>query len=88
MVSEAAAGMGAALVPRFPVEEELASGRLVEVFALPLATRSAYYVVRPQSEDARRCQTFEAWLVAEAKGAKLARHVPMPTGFNRARASG
>ena len=70
MVSEAAAsGMGAALVPRFLVEEELASGRLVEVFSVPLATRSAYYVVRPQSEGrSALLRAFEAWLVAEAKG--------------------
>lgn len=70
MVSEAAAcGMGAALVPRFLVEEELANGRLVVLFAMPLATRSAYYVVRPESEGrSALLRAFEAWLVAEAKG--------------------
>ncbi len=89
MVSEAAAcGMGAALVPRFLVEEELASGRLVEVFALPLATRSAYYVVRPQSEGrSALLRAFEAWLVAEAKS-EVARAASRADEVSTGRASG
>lgn len=69
MVAEAAAcGMGAALVPRFLIEEELASGRLVQLFPEPLATRSAYYVVHPASKGrSALLKAFEEWIVAEAK---------------------
>lgn len=69
MVAEAAAcGLGAALVPRFLVEEELASRRLVVLFAEPLATRSAYYVVHPASKGrSALLAAFQAWIVAEAK---------------------
>lgn len=69
MVSEAAAaGMGAALVPRFLVEEELSLGRLVVLFPVPLATRSAYYLVRPENEGrSALLRAFEEWLIAEAR---------------------
>ena len=69
MVAEAAAcGLGAALVPRFLIEEELASGRLEILFPVPLATRSAYYVVHPASKGrSALLEAFEAWIVAEAK---------------------
>jgi len=69
MVAEAAAsGLGAALVPRFLVEEELASGRLVVLFAEPLRTRSAYYVVHPASKGrSALLKAFEEWIAAEAR---------------------
>jgi LysR family glycine cleavage system transcriptional activator len=76
MVAEAAAaGMGAALVPRFLIEEELDGGRLEILFPLPLATRSAYYLVRPEAEGrSALVAAFEGWLAAEARaeGAKAA----------------
>lgn len=70
MVAEAAAcGLGAALVPRFLIEEELASGRLAILFPAPLATHSAYYVVHPASKGrSALLRAFEEWIVAEAKG--------------------
>ena len=78
MVSEAAAaGMGAALMPRFLVEEELASGRLVVLFPVPLATRSAYYLVRPENEGrSALLRAFEAWLIDEARGGMAATPAP------------
>ncbi|MER2604394.1 MAG: LysR substrate-binding domain-containing protein [Siculibacillus sp.] len=68
MVAEAAAsGMGAALVPRFLIEEELARGRLAILFAEPLRTQSAYYVVHPASKGrSALLRAFEEWIVAEA----------------------
>jgi LysR family glycine cleavage system transcriptional activator len=70
MVAEAAAcGLGAALMPRFLIEEELASGRLALLFPEPLATRSAYYVVHPASKGrSPLLKAFEEWIVGEAKG--------------------
>ena len=70
MVSEAAAaGLGAALVPRFLIEEELARGRLVILFPEPLRTASAYYLVRPADEGrSALLAAFEEWLVGEARG--------------------
>jgi len=68
MVAEAAAcGLGAALVPRFLIEEELASGRLAILFPEPLRTRSAYYIVHPASKGrSALLRAFEEWIVAEA----------------------
>lgn len=69
MVAEAAAcGLGAALMPRFLIEEELARGRLVQLFAEPLRTRSAYFIVHPASKGrSALLRAFEAWIVGEAK---------------------
>jgi LysR family transcriptional regulator, glycine cleavage system transcriptional activator len=68
MLAEAAAnGLGVALVPRFLVEEELASGRLVVLFRDALVTQRAYYVVVPESGSANRLViAFRDWLVGEA----------------------
>lgn len=68
MVSQAAAaGLGAALVPRFLVEEELALGRLMQLFPVPLSTRSAYFLARPESKGrSALLEAFEAWLAEEA----------------------
>lgn len=69
MVSEAAAaGLGAALVPRFLVEEELASGRLAVLFPEPLRTKSAYYLVHPASKGrSALLRAFGEWLAEEAR---------------------
>lgn len=69
MVSEAAAaGLGAALVPKFLVEEELASGRLAVLFPEPLRTRSAYYIVHPASKGrSALLRAFGEWLTEEAR---------------------
>ena len=69
MVAEAAAcGLGAALMPRFLIEEELASRRLAILFPEPLATHSAYYVVHPASKGrSALLRAFEEWIVAEAR---------------------
>lgn len=70
MVAEAAAvGLGAALVPRFLVEEELASGRLAVLFPQTLDTASAYFVVHPASKGrSALLRAFEEWIVEEARG--------------------
>jgi len=67
MIAQAAAcGHGAALLPRFLIAQELASGALVELSAHALVSDEAYYLVYPEA----RAQTplvhaFRDWLVAE-----------------------
>jgi LysR family glycine cleavage system transcriptional activator len=59
--------MGVALVPRFLVEDDLASERLVVLFRDALVTDRAYYVVTPDSgAENRLVLAFREWLVAEA----------------------
>lgn len=68
MLAQAAAnGLGVALVPRFLVEEELASERLIVLFNDVLRTENAYYAVTPETRaDNKLVQAFRSWLVAEA----------------------
>ncbi len=58
----ASAGLGAALVPRFLVEDELATGRLVVLFDRPLRSGTAYWYVFPEEKSDRR------WCAASANG--------------------
>jgi LysR family glycine cleavage system transcriptional activator len=78
MLAQAAAnGLGVALVPRFLVEEELASQRLVALFSDVLRTENAYYAVTPETRaDNKLVQAFRSWLVAEAAQYAQAGHCP------------
>ncbi len=71
MVAEAAAqGMGVALMPRFMVAEELASGRLVVPFDSPLDAGEAYVLAYPEAvADLPALRLFRDWLLVEASGA-------------------
>lgn len=67
MVIEAAlAGLGFALLPRYLIEQELESGRLLVLFDKPLQTENSYYLVVP---DHRRenplAQNFFVWIAAQ-----------------------
>lgn len=66
MIAQAAqAGLGIAIVPRFLVEDELASGRLVVPFARPVESRQAYWLVYPQEKrDRPAVAAFRTWLLA------------------------
>lgn len=66
MVAQAAqAGLGAAIVPRFLVEDELRSGLLVVPFDRPVESRQAYWLVYPQEKrDRPPVAAFRAWLLA------------------------
>lgn len=72
MLAQAAAnGLGIALVPKFLVEEELASDRLIILFREALITQRAYYVVVPESgAENRLVQAFRDWLVGEAAASR------------------
>lgn len=63
-------GMGLALVPRLLIDAELARGELVIACDRTMASQRAYYLVRPDGDDAPPATTvFQDWLVrASADG--------------------
>jgi LysR family glycine cleavage system transcriptional activator len=64
----AAADLGAALVPRFLVEDEIASGKLRLLFDRPLKGEHAYYLVTPTAKvHIPLVRAFTEWLTAEAR---------------------
>ncbi|MDF1633191.1 LysR family transcriptional regulator [Mycoplana sp. MJR14] len=67
MVIEAAvAGLGFALLPRYLIEQELASGRLAVVFDRPMQTDNSYYLVVPEGKlENSLSQAFRAWIGTE-----------------------
>jgi DNA-binding transcriptional LysR family regulator len=66
VIQAAVAGLGLAVLPRFLIREELASGRLVVVLDRPVRSRHAYYLVHPQgTSDVRRIAVFREWLLAQ-----------------------
>lgn len=63
----AAAGTGAALIPRFLIQPELDAGTLIAPFAKTLAGDEAYYLVRRTGwENHSALVNFGTWLVAQA----------------------
>jgi DNA-binding transcriptional LysR family regulator len=61
------AGLGVALLPRFLVETELASGALVPAYPHPVISPSAYYLVAPRAKSRKRpIAEFRDWLLKEA----------------------
>ncbi|MCX2724553.1 transcriptional regulator GcvA [Roseibium salinum] len=80
MISEAAIHhAGAALIPRFFVEAELASGRLVRLFDLSLDQQTAYYFVYPEGRTMRPVvAAFRQWLMEEARAARTKRESMLP----------
>ena len=80
MISEAAIhGAGAALIPRFFIQEELASGRLVSLFDLSLKQQSAYYFVFPENRTLRPVvNIFRKWLLEQALETRRDREAMLP----------
>lgn len=73
LVEAARAGLGVALVPRFLVLSELASGDLVAPFDIALTDEQAYYLACPEHRlDRPALQRFTAWLVAQAEAYRAA----------------
>lgn len=70
MVAQAAiAGLGVALIPRFLIEEELESGRLVILLDRPIAGPNKYYFVTPhRNVGMRPLEMLRRWLVEESAG--------------------
>ncbi|MBO6756288.1 MAG: LysR family transcriptional regulator [Roseibium sp.] len=80
MVSEAAIHhVGAALMPRFFIQDELAAGRLVQLCDLALAQRSAYHFVYPENRTSKPVVTaFRDWLLDEARMARADQETLLP----------
>ncbi len=65
IAAAAVAGMGVALMPRFMIEEELGSGRLVLLTERPLDAGKAYWFVYPEAKArSRLVRSFGDWLMA------------------------
>ncbi len=71
VIRAAASKMGIALLPRFLVEEELASGELVALDDQLIQSNGDYYFVYPQSKRANpNLQIFRTWVMREALATK------------------
>jgi len=70
MVAQAVvAGLGAAVLPRFLILDELASGRLVVPFGPTATSDNGYYLVYPERKAGLAAlQKFRAWLLDCAEG--------------------
>lgn len=67
LIEAAIHGLGAALIPRFMVEDELERGRLVELVHHRYLSDRAYYLIHPQQHAGREVfLAFREWLIAEA----------------------
>ena len=69
--ASALAGQGIALCPKSLIADDLASGRLVQLFDIDIKHDYAYSIIEPASGIARRTDaldTFKDWLLSTAKG--------------------
>lgn len=61
------AGLGAAVMPRFLIEDELASGRLIAVSGAAIVNRGSYWLMRPKGRaESRALSGFADWILREA----------------------
>ncbi|MCK5933796.1 DNA-binding transcriptional regulator, LysR family [Fulvimarina manganoxydans] len=70
-IEAAKAGLGYALLPRYLIEAELASGALKVVLDSPHSTEQAYYIVTPEGRGAI-ADAFRAWLLSQVSFRPLA----------------
>ncbi len=79
MISEAAIHhAGAALISRFFIEAELATGSLVRLFDLSLRQPTAYYFVYPEGRTMRPVvAAFRQRLMEEARAARPGREADL-----------
>lgn len=68
MLAQAAvAGAGAALIPTFLIQPELASGALVVPFQIEMTSPEAYYFVYPDASVSAPLRAFKIWIEAEGR---------------------
>jgi LysR family transcriptional regulator, glycine cleavage system transcriptional activator len=68
VIQAVAAGIGAAVVPRCLVEDELRSGRVIAPFAQSVQLSQGYYLCTPDNKaQVPSLVTFKDWLLAQAQ---------------------
>jgi LysR family glycine cleavage system transcriptional activator len=73
-------GMGAALIPTFLIQRELAEGRLIPIFGPPVPALGSYYLVWPNSLPERApLRSLRLWLQSEATDPALTSAPPPAT---------
>ena len=73
-------GMGAALIPSFLIQRELAEGRLVPLFGPPIRALGSYYLVWPDTRpDRAPLRSLRHWLGTEATDPALTPAPPPAT---------
>lgn len=77
MIAQAAvSGLGAALLPSFLVEAEIASGALIVLFPQALTSTDAYYLAYPESRaQAPLLMAFREWIGAQCERTGVGRVV-------------
>ena len=78
VAAAAAAGVGAALLPRFLVEQQLREQKLVLLFDLPLYTASAYYIVLPEGASRQIATDFADWVADRLQDSNMPRRQAIP----------
>lgn len=69
LIEAAIAGMGIALLPRYLIETELASGRLTVLDDRPITTENGYYLVVPdRKKENPLSKAFCAWALDQVTG--------------------
>jgi DNA-binding transcriptional LysR family regulator len=77
VIQAAIAGLGLAVLPRFMIQEELASGRLMVAFDRPVTSEQAYYLVHPEGKgDLYKVCVFEDWLIEQCRRADFSEPAP------------
>lgn len=66
LIEAAVSGLGFALLPKYLIEPELASGQLCVVFDVPLKTDKSYHIALPEGrQDNVLAAAFQAWLLEQ-----------------------
>ena len=62
VIAGAVASLGAALLPTYLIEQELAEGSLVQLDKMTITTGNNYYLVTPAKTENAHVATFAAWM--------------------------
>jgi LysR family glycine cleavage system transcriptional activator len=67
VIQAAIAGLGVAILPRFLIDDELTSGKLIMPFDFKARSTQAYYLVYPEEkQDVPAIIAFRDWLLSQA----------------------
>lgn len=83
MLEAAMAGQGVAISTSTLAAADLAAGRLVRPFNLPLSEKFAYFLVYPEATAERpKIAAFREWIMAEARAYMEAEGIDVPEFFS------